>query len=199
MKIIRQGHEFEVDENDLSGDFGFWSRFASGAWEPEVLDQTSQLLADGGTYVDIGAWIGPTLLWASVHADRCIGYEPDPTAFTILERNAPFAELHHVAIGPTTGFTTITTKGDSMSRIGEGDYRVRSLTLADAVAGVTDISLVKIDIEGAEAQVFPQASEALRDLACPVLLSLHAWAPFEIPAGWRHEEIALFELLLWPL
>lgn len=200
MLVERQGHRFEVDPTDYSGEWGFWQRFADGTWEPEILDRMPALLADGGTFLDIGAWIGPHSLWASaVGAERVVAYEPDPMAFTLLQRNVPFGELHHAAIGPVTGTTTIGTAGDSTSRTGEGGATVACLTVEDATYDLGPVALVKIDIEGAESEVMDEAADDLRALDCPIFLSLHRWTSTHIPdRGWRVEEIASMEVLLWP-
>ena len=45
------------------------------------------LIEPDSTYVDIGAWIGPTVLYGGQIAARCITAEPDPTAREALEAN----------------------------------------------------------------------------------------------------------------
>jgi FkbM family methyltransferase len=206
MKVTRNGHTFTVSDDDLSGDWGFWERFANGTWEPEILDRMSELL-DGGTYLDIGSWIGPQLLVASLYADRCVGFEPDPTAFEVLKANvAPLENVtvRNVAVADYDGMTTITTDGDSMSRTGQGTHHVACHTLAYLAHwhDLLDVSLVKIDIEGAEQDVFPQASDLIRSWDCPVFLSVHPWVtsdPLRGCAGWRVEVLADHEALLWPV
>lgn len=200
MIVTRGGHGFDVDDDDLSGDWHFWERFASGRWEPEILDRMPELLADGGTFVDVGAWIGPHLLWAlACGADHCVGFEPDPTAYAVLERNVSWPiTVAQVAIAAHTGTTTIEDAGDSTSRTGCGGVEVPCFTFADATKDIDHISLVKIDIEGAEVEVVPQANDDLLALGCPVFLSLHPWAPFDIPDGWLVEPLARHEVLLWP-
>lgn len=210
MIVTRQGHTFDVDDNDLSGDWGFWQRFADGSWEPEILDRMPELLADGGTFLDIGAWIGPTSLWASKFCSNVWAIEPDPTAHEVLLRNIANASVpssvSHGAVADYTGTTTITTAGDSMSRTGDGDHEVRCWTVTDVIGAALPwydrISLVKIDIEGAEETVFPHGREALRSLDCPVFLSIHPWCksdPLADHTGFRVEHIADHEVLLWPV
>lgn len=206
MIVTRNGHTFTVDDDDLSGDWGFWTRFADGRWEPEILDRMP-VMVTGGIYVDVGAWIGPQLLWASEFATRCVGFEPDPTAAKILGNNVrdvSNVEAYQLAIGTYDGTTTIGTAGDSMSRVGQGDYEVPCATLATALeaVGVDDVDLFKIDIEGAEQDVFPHSGEFIRSFGCPVFLSIHPWItrdPLDGAKGWRVEQIAHHEVLLWPV
>ena len=42
---------------------------------------------NNGTYIDIGAWIGPTVLYAANFYNEVIALEPDPVAITLLEKN----------------------------------------------------------------------------------------------------------------
>lgn len=202
MIVTRGDLSFSVCDEDLSGDWGFWARFSDGSWEPEILDRIPDLI-DGGTYVDIGSWIGPQLLVASNYADRCVGFEPDPTAFDVLAFNVDPVDnidVHHAAISDVTGWTKITNDGDSTSRIGTGDHVVPCYTLADAVEqfAITDVALVKIDIEGAEQYVIPDAADVLRSFGCPVFLSIHPWVSTPDLSVWRVERLADHEVLLWP-
>ena len=45
------------------------------------------LIEPDSIHVDIGAWIGPTVLYGGQIAARCITAEPDPTAREALEAN----------------------------------------------------------------------------------------------------------------
>src|ERR1700687_4776653 len=40
-------------------------------------------------YIDVGAWIGPTLLYGCQLAKMAYGLEPDPIAFAELEQHRP--------------------------------------------------------------------------------------------------------------
>ena len=172
--------------------WGFWDRWADGRWEPETKAVIEQYV-NGGTFVDIGAWIGPTALWALPHAGRVVCVEPDPTAFDMLVENVPDVEHVNAAIAGHTGTTTITAAGDSESRIGTGDHEVLCFTIEDffMVRGITSADLIKIDIEGAEREVITQAEPFLRKFGAPIALSLH-WAPWpdEYLPGWNVQPIA---------
>jgi FkbM family methyltransferase len=188
-----------------SNRWGFWDRWADGRWEPET-KQTIERFVDGGTFVDIGAWVGPTALWAAPLASRVIAVEADPTALAMLAKNVDGltnVDIVAVAIADYDGTTTIGVGGDSMSRTGEGDHAVQCMTLPTLWAkhAITDVDLIKIDVEGAEAQFFPGVVDFLADIGAPVLLSTHPWDPLDVVSvtpGWTHERLTDWEWLVSP-
>ena len=68
------GHEFNVTRDDDA----FWDRLEQGHWEPETLAVFDHYIGPETLHVDIGSWIGPTLLYAAERARLAIGFEPDP-------------------------------------------------------------------------------------------------------------------------
>jgi len=188
----------------LNTEWGFWDRWADGRWEPET-KQTIEELVNGGTFVDIGAWIGPTALWASPHASRVVAVEADPTAYDMLTDNVAECDnvqLVPVAVADFDGITMITIAGDSMSRTGQGGIEVRCVTVETLFTeqAITDVDLIKIDIEGAEREVLAEAEPFLRSVGAPILLSVHAWAPWsrDLLPGWDVEVLEPHEMLVRP-
>jgi len=185
LTVEREERRFFVEDDPQSGSWGFWEKYAQGAWEPELLARMDGLLFDGGLYLDIGAWIGPTVLWASRRADQIVAAEPDPVAFDVLASNVALngligkTRLWKVAIGDQDGEATLYARdgwGSSMSSLLTGNggaqttvdtIRLENLPLDQPPA------LVKIDIEGGEAIVLPDAYPLLAEWGCPILLSLH--------------------------
>lgn len=183
----------------------FWDRWASGEWEPHTKAAIDRFV-DGGTFVDIGAWVGPTVLWAAERAGRVVAVEADPAALDMLTRNVDGlgnVDIVAVAIGDRDGLTTIGVGGDSMSRTGDGDHVVRCVTVPTLWAehGIRDVQLVKVDVEGAEAEFLSGAAPFLRDVGAPVLLSTHPWAPLDVEAvlaGWSLDRLSDWEWLVTP-
>ncbi len=62
----------------------FWRRATSGQWEPETLAVLRDHLDRDHDYLDIGAWIGPTVLYGARKARHVWCFEPDPVAFRHL-------------------------------------------------------------------------------------------------------------------
>lgn len=119
-------------------------------------------------YVDIGTFDGDTLRkfllaargeYASIHA-----FEPDPANFSTLEKNFKgYAEdvfLHNLAVSDTDTPLRFAAKGTMGSRIqADGDIHVPSVRLDDVLEKIT---LLKMDVEGHEANVLRGAENLIR-------------------------------------
>jgi FkbM family methyltransferase len=150
---------------------GFWDSYESGAWEPDTLAIFRRLIDENHSYVDIGAWIGPTLLLGCQLAKRAYGIEPDPIAFAELsaniDSNRPLTSnvhLFNLCITPASGkvpFGSRCDGGDSMSSLlfsrEKTCWTVEGKNFQEWIEQneVNDCSFVKIDIEGGEYVVLP--------------------------------------------
>lgn len=167
----------------------FWDAMASGRWEATTFRTFDRFLKPEATFLDIGAWIGPTALYAATRCRRVIAFEADPTAAATFRANvaanpalAPLITLHERAVAPAEGTVRMgarNAQGDSMSSLLLGDadvtWTVETITPA-VIAAMLDPgepAFVKIDIEGGEYGL----AEALAPLAqrpnTAVLLSFH--------------------------
>ena len=180
----------------------FWRKASAGAWEPETFRVLKQHLDRGHDYLDIGAWIGPTVLYGARHARYVWAFEPDPTAFRALSWNLNLNGLDNVsalpvALSQSVGIARMASfcgePGDSMTSLlnpqGANGTDVVTLGWSDfsATADLSDVSLVKIDIEGAEFDVLPHLIPWLKAQRPALFLSTHA--PF-LDAGIRRDRMA---------
>ncbi|WP_170402341.1 FkbM family methyltransferase [Ruegeria arenilitoris] len=166
----------------------FWRKASAGDWEPETFAVLDQHLSPDRDYLDIGAWIGPTVLYGARKARHVWCFEPDPTAFRHLAWNLDLNDIRNVsafgvALSDRFGVARMASvrgeRGDSTSSLlNDGAHGTDALTIAwNQFATSTDlsgISLVKMDIEGAEFAVLPTLSDWLRDQKPALYLSLHA-------------------------
>jgi FkbM family methyltransferase len=114
--------------------------------------------------VDLGANIGLTSLFFLQHwpESRCLCVEPNPANLAILKKNTSSLgsqmEILDGAIDSTSGIKSLSSEGWSYGGKlgGGGDLKVECFTMDDVLSRyhITDVDLLKIDIEGAEAQLF---------------------------------------------
>lgn len=199
MKLARsitlRGRSFVVLDTEGThpdDSWDFWGHFASGQWEHTTISTADRLLQAGDRMFDIGAWVGPLTLWEASRGVKVVAVEPDPQAFVLLQE--------HVTINGYTDLVTPVFKavnnGISDKAIlhmqGMGGNAYSSLTRTEFAPGVSKGAIfvpattieelceeygypkvVKIDIEGGESLVFPQAGPFLRQHRIDVLLALH--------------------------
>lgn len=186
----------------------FWEKFAQGIWEPVTVGVIETLLAPGSTHIDVGAWVGPTVLLAATKAKRVLAFEPDPVAYAELEKNvalnpdlASRVELRHEALLDREGEMRMASNsehlGDSGASLIHRDVScretvrvhtrdARQLTNEPAFA-LCD--LIKVDIEGAEYTVAARLAPWLRCRRPVLLLGLHGY-PFYERFVWAPARIA---------
>ncbi len=198
---------YTADDNSLAWDF--WAHWADGRWEPET-HRIIQEHCHGGTFVDIGAWVGPTSIWAAEAGYlRIVAVEPDPLAFAMLGSNTMDlpVEKYNVAVSDCDGWTIIERRGDSMSRTGVEDAdhpttpaRCHTLETFFRNMRIENVDLIKMDVEGAEARILPQAASFLAVIGAPLHLSTHPWATFDWATfdGWTVEQLGDDEWLVTP-
>jgi len=183
----------------------------NGAYEPEVWESLAELARGGEVVWDIGANIGSFAVRAlndprvaEVHA-----FEPDPISAEVLETNLGLNRgryvLHRVALsstretralhhGPTanTGISGFANTNSSAS------FEVRCETLDSLVFdhGLPAPTLVKIDVEGWEAEVLRGAARLLAtrpprgiavELECDAEGRITDRAPLELLEGAGYE------------
>src|SRR5208283_1742097 len=81
--VIKNGHQWLVNNEEKE----FWDLLERGIWEPFAFGVFDRFLDPGHSFVDGGAWIGPTVLYGAHLARHCYALEPDPVAFSRLREN----------------------------------------------------------------------------------------------------------------
>ena len=168
----------------------FWRRLSAGEWEPHTFQILDRFVSRETTYLDVGAWIGPTALYAAQRAKRAVAFEPDPLAFKELVLNAGLnpqisnlrtCELFigtgsgTVRIGSEKGLGNSTTS--SLFPQSEQSCIARTIRLDEFVASerLEPPFFIKIDAEGAEFDILPQMAAFIAKYKPVVCLSLHAF------------------------
>lgn len=188
MRITKGDISFEA--TDGGEWYGFWPSVDIGNWEPHTYRIFNQFLKKDCSYVDVGAWIGPTVMYGCQLARHCYAVEPDPVALKMLQKHLAINQFENVTvfegaiadkngqiqlgcIGPEQRYQL----GESMTSalFGYGSFMSPCLTLEEFFNrnGITDCNFIKMDIEGGEAFVLPQAWPFLERLKAPLYLALH--------------------------
>ncbi len=167
--------------------------FEQEGWETDLF-QFLAAHAPGRVFIDIGAYVGWTAIFALLSgATKCHAFEPDDIAHESLVRNVELNGLrdklrvHHYGLLPTAGERRLYKRfafGDSASSVFDADDIVEGRTrtestaakfraFKDVVPEIRDAGVVKCDIEGAEYLIYKDLLGFCRDRKAYLALSLH--------------------------
>lgn len=162
----------------------FWEHKFS-TWEPETFDIFDRFLDPTKTFVDIGAWIGTTAIYGSRKSKNVIAVEADPASVRDLEKNCKHNDctnvsIVHKALFNETGRTiSIVGNNESVSQISldttghpVSTTSIHALLL-DSNVDPSTISLIKVDIEGAEEMVLYDLYSLHKTYSIPLYVSFH--------------------------
>lgn len=183
--VSLSGEPFTVAE----GYDNFWRKATAGRWEPATFEAIRRCVDAETVVLDIGAWIGPTVLFEARRARRVEAFEPDPKSAEMLRTNlalnpaeAAKVTVHEKAVWTEAGQRTMgnpNAPGDSMSSLLETGaphaWTVETLaaaSLADLVAP-DDKLFIKMDVEGAEYDVLPALAPLFDRPQVAVLIAFH--------------------------
>ena len=188
-RISRNNYKFNVNPTDYEK---FWEQFSNESWEKNTTDIFDRYIDRNTVYIDIGAWIGPTLLYAAQLANRSIAIEADPIAFKRLTENLSMnykekwytnISLINKVVSKKSGnirFGSQSTGGDSMSSLLWADqnttWEIEAIT-PEEIFSDSDLKsnkvFVKIDIEGGEFTMLDELKEIFAKKNVCIFLSLH--------------------------
>jgi FkbM family methyltransferase len=155
----------------------------NGEWEPSVREVIDAFLQDDGTFIDVGANIGPHTLFiaASRKKSKVLAFEPHPEIFRQLQlnislNNLPNVEARQLAVGDTQ--STVILFAQELSAYNRGlssvvsNYDLDGTERAIHVPQITldsfvesnsfpKISVIKIDTQGSELSVLKGAHDVI--------------------------------------
>jgi len=184
--IKLNGRRFSIP---VIGKMGFSNVFMTEPWMIKVLQVVIPIT--NGTFVDIGANIGQTLLKLKSVSDQVeyVGFEPNPNCIFYLNRlieNNKFRNTHLIPVGISTdtyigqlffyfndtvdASASILEDFRTESKIERSEYiSIYSFPKLKQSLSLTKISILKIDVEGAELEVLESFEEDIVD-SQPVIL-----------------------------
>ncbi len=183
--VALSGEPFTVAE----GYDNFWRKATAGRWEPATFEAIRRCVDADTVVLDIGAWIGPTVLYEARRARRVEAFEPDPKSAEMLRRNlalnpaeAAKVTVHEKAVWTEAGQRTMgnpNAPGDSMSSLLETAaphaWTVDCIA-ADSLAALVEPEaklFVKMDVEGAEYDILPALAPLFDRPQVAVLIAFH--------------------------
>lgn len=185
--VIKNEVSFNVTDDEQFA--SFWNKVFPNHWEDFTFQVLDHFLHPDRNYLDIGSWIGPTLLYAANKSKHSFGIEPDSVAYEALKTNIKLnPELKekittvNKALSYKSGTMNLykrTQFGDSSSSLVRSlsdDFQTVSVsTLKELVSDykITDLALIKMDIEGGEYLLIPSMQKYLKRYKPPLYLSLH--------------------------
>jgi FkbM family methyltransferase len=188
LDICRNGTYFKVNGNiDLFNHF--WENTYKD-WEESTFTIFDRFLTTTSSYLDVGAWIGPTVLYGAQKAKHVYAIEPDPIAYQELINNlqlnpavTPKVTCVHSALTASSGPKRLYIRaisGDSSSSIiptlsDENFVEVRGMTIEELTFehNLKDINFIKMDIEAGEYFLLPAMRNYLKSKRPTLYLSLH--------------------------
>ncbi len=166
----------------------FWDLLGTGRWEPATFEIFKKYIRPGAIVADIGAWIGPTALFAAHIAETVHAFEPDHAAFAALKKNidlnpglADRIILHNAALTNFDGTITMVSPGQAgmsesstMRNHGDTSFNAKALDAKRVFAEeLNDVEFIKMDIEGGEYDTIPAMADFIYNRNPIILLSLH--------------------------
>lgn len=181
MRIEKYGCSFEVNDNPSY--INFWKSHFEKDWEVDTFQFLSRHLDGNKTFLDIGSWIGPIALPAALCSKQVICFEPDTVAYTELKKNIDINNFSNVLLEQKGVSIHKTIKlgadelGESITRdsCDNNAFDVDCVSIEEIFSKYNltqeDVSIVKIDIEGHEAELLQDPF--LMKLNVPMHVSLH--------------------------
>jgi FkbM family methyltransferase len=190
MKIFKNGHGIKFKSRPE-----FWAEVENGNWESDTFKVFDRYIKPDSTFIDIGAWNGVCSIYAKKLGAKVFTIEPDSNIHCELTENLKLNKcglkfFYKVAISDKEGLVTLNTQssfGNSESSLinrgnVNGETQIESTTLRSFVEytdiDMSEVSLIKIDVEGGEVLILKQAQTFLAAHKPTIYVSFHpAWFP----------------------
>lgn len=173
LALSQDQHRFLLE---FPQDYGWDTLFFRRTFETGTADVIKKITKSTDTVIDIGANIGwYTILFSSLLTDgSCHAFEPSPNIYTKLLKNCSLNGLgtnivfNQAALGASDGkvelhtFSHLGHGHSSLSTLGHADYTTVTadmLTLDQYIQqhNLSNVDIIKMDVEGAEMEVLKGA------------------------------------------
>ena len=178
--------------------------FFFGIWEPNISKEIERRLKPGGTFVDIGANIGYYSLLASKavgERGKVIAIEASPSIFELFNDNMSINRVTNVrsvnlAVSDKNDVLTVYDGGKGNRgatstiatwRDGKASAQVKATTLNQILSPeeIRQVSLIKIDVEGAELPILRQLLDTIDEYPADMTIAVEFTPVENFSASWR--------------
>lgn len=95
--------KLSIRKNDVQFKVASWQEWFADLqqeenWEPFTFNVLDHYSDKHKTYVDVGAWVGPTVLYAANKFKKVVCFEADPVALQALEKNLAVNQYDNVTL-----------------------------------------------------------------------------------------------------
>lgn len=140
-------------------------------------DVCERILKPGMVVVDGGACLGDhtmSYLNAVGESGRVLAFEPNPEAFACLKHNCPKAECFQWGLGEKDSELCLTPNENlGAAFLSDAEYGLRVHVVALDVFNLTQLDLLKLDVEGMELEALRGAKNTIQRCQPVILLELN--------------------------
>ncbi len=213
-QIFKRDVLFYIRINQSDRNYSFWLNHYAN-WENQTFDVLDQYLDKNKIYINIGAWIGTTAIYGAKKSKHVIALEADKHSFSDLLDNggyncnnityiekAIYNQSNQKIIFGKNKFMNGSNLNDSTSHIYDDrfdlsesidSFYVDTISLNDLLneQGLmndpSQISLIKIDIEGGEEHILQDVIRLVKEKNVKIYVSFHFdW--------WNNKDLSRFDL-----
>jgi FkbM family methyltransferase len=211
LKIYKNNELFLIENDESNQNLSFWKNIYS-QWENETFKIFDKYLSKDKVFIDIGGWIGTTAMYGSRKSKHVYSIEADNNSFNDMMINFTTNCTNNYTLINKAIFNINDIKikfgknihlqnskmNDSTSQIYSDDIITNSCYLVDTITieniietyqiNVSEISLIKVDIEGGEENILNELFDVHVKYSIPLYVSFHySW--------WKDKNLNRFSFL----
>jgi len=199
--------EYREDDKNLR----FWEHTFE-SFEEETYAVFDKYLRKDKVFIDVGSWIGATTMYGSRKSKHVYCIEADKKAFLDMSRNMALncepnytllnKAIYHIdnieinfgknKFLPNASLNESTSQIQIDSTSGNDSYAIETISLSSLLKTYeidpTQISLIKVDIEGGEEYILNDLHKIHKDYKIPLYVSFHV-------SWWKNKTLDRFDWL----
>jgi FkbM family methyltransferase len=197
LKVYKKNEFFLIENNEDNQNLSFWKNIYN-FWENETFEIFDKYLSQDKIFIDIGGWIGTTSIYGIRKSKHVYSIEADNKSFNDMNANLKInctknnytlinkaifnVDNIKIKFGKNI-FLPNSKMNDSTSQIYNDDiineefYLVETITIENIIKNyqinTSEISLVKVDIEGGEENILNDLFDIHIKYNIPLYISFH--------------------------